>query len=77
MCFFSSDSSPKPPPPPPITTPPPPPPRVPQKPNPVKAGENTAQLSAANSRGRRGTILTGGRGDLKPAETDKKTLLGY
>jgi hypothetical protein len=65
------------PPPPEIPKPPPPPPRKPQTPNPVAKGENTAQLAAANKRGRGSTILTGSRGDLSTPDTDKKTLLGY
>lgn len=74
MCF---GGSPSPPPPPKIAKAPPPPPRPPQLPANIGPGKNTAQLAAANKRGRASTILTGSRGDLTTASTDKKTLLGY
>jgi hypothetical protein len=66
MCMFSSS----PPPPPP---PPPPPERSDAD---VQAADTDERLRARLARGRAATILTGGQGDLAPAPTTAKTLLG-
>lgn len=66
MCMFSS--SPKPPPP-----PPPPPERSDAD---VQAADMAERMRARLARGRAATVLTGGQGDLAPAPTAAKTLLG-
>lgn len=75
MCMGSSSS---PPPPPPLPPPAPPPPTV-ADPAVTAARQKDKQVAQLNA-GRNATILTSPQGindSLNPANTTKKTLLGY
>ena len=74
MCFGGS-SKPAPPPPPvtPVGMPAPPPTQIDPA---VKSARKNEKKAAAQLVGRKATILTGSRGVLTQAETQKKSLLG-
>ena len=73
MCFGRSKPAPPPPPPPPVVLPAAPPTMISPE---VKAARKTQKKKLANLEGRKSTILTGSRGVLTDATTQKKSLLG-
>jgi hypothetical protein len=73
MCFGRSKPAPPPPPPPPVELPK----AVPTQASPTVVAARKAEKQAlALNQGRKSTILTGPRGLLTQADTQKKTLLG-
>ena len=73
MCFGRSKPAPPPPPPPPVQLPPAPPTQASPA---VVAARKAEKQALALNQGRKSTILTGPRGLLTEADTQKKTLLG-
>jgi hypothetical protein len=73
MCFGRSKPAPPPPPPPPVELPKAVPTQASAE---VKAARKNEKQALALNQGRKSTILTGPRGLLTQADTQKKTLLG-